>query len=426
MAMLDVIMLAQTSAFDAVAATQAYLDTVPPEQAAKVAAYHEGQNWLNLWGNLLTIAIFVLLLQTGFSKALRNGMERGLPHWLAALPVIFVLLLASTVLTFPFAYYVGFMREHAFDLATQNFGEWFGDYLMASALSLVTSSLALWALYGLMRWLKNLWWIIGAVGGGAMVALLIMASPVYLDPLFNEYTPLEQGELRDGLEAIAEASGIPASDIVVYNASAQTNRITANVSGLGSTVRIALGDTLLDQASEEEILAVMAHEIGHYVLGHTYRTVIFSVFVLAAGFAFVHFSFGWANRRFGKTWDIKTIGDVAGLPLFLAIFTVYSTLLIPVQNNYVRWGEMEADAYGLDAARQPDGFATSALRISTYRKIDPSPLEEFLFHHHPSGRSRVMRAMEWKAEQLALGAADQTPELALERARSIFAEPVED
>ncbi len=426
MLLLDIIAAGQATAFDAVAATQAYIDTVPAEQVAQVAAYHEGQNWLNLASGVLAIVIFFVLLQIGFAKNLRDRFERSMPNWLARLPFIFVLILVATVLTFPLDYYVGFVREHAFDLATQDFGGWFGDYLTANAVGLAISSLSLWLLYALINWLKSSWWIVGAIGGGALVALLIMASPVYIAPLFNDYTPLEQGELRDGLEAIAAASGIPASDIVVYNASAQTTRLTANVSGLGSTVRIALGDTLLDQASEEEILSVMAHEIGHYVLGHTTRTIYFTVAILAFGFAFVHFSFGWANRRFGGSWSIRGIGDIAGLPLFLLLFTFYSTLLIPVQNNYVRWGEMEADAYGLEAARQPDGFATTALRISTYRKIEPSAIEEFLFHHHPSGRSRIERAMNWKAEQLALGADDQSTELALDRARSIFEESAQE
>jgi STE24 endopeptidase len=166
----------------------------------------------------------------------------------------------------------------------------------------------------------------------------------------------------------------------------------------------------------------MAHEMGHYVLGHSYRMIYYFLAIALGGFLFVHFTFGWASRRFGAKWDIKNIGDIAGMPLFFALFAIYSTAITPVQYNIIRSGEVAADEFGLDAAREPDGFATTALRLSTYRELEPEPWEEFLFRHHPSGASRVRMAMEWKERELAAGATDIDPALRLDRARAIFAE----
>ncbi len=422
MAIAELLSVAQVAAFDVGEATRAYLDTMPAEQAAQTAAYHEGQIWLILWNAVLNVAVLYVLLQTRFAAGLRDRLEGRMPTWLAPLPFAAVFLIVSTLMTFPLTYYEKFVREHTYGLATQDFGAWFGEWLMTFGIGTLIGALFLWIFYLLIRALKNTWWIFGTVFAAGFIYLMVMFAPVYLAPLFNEYTPLEAGELRDNILELAEANNIPADDVYVYTSSDQSNRITANVSGVGATTRISLGDTMIEQADLDEIRDVMAHEMGHYALGHTRRGVIFISLMFFAGFAFVHFSFGWANAKFGRRWDIKNIGDIAGMPLFFALLTVFSLVVTPIQYNQTRRGELEADAYALEAAREPDGAATVALRLSTYRELEPSPIEEFLFRHHPSGATRVRLAMEWKAAELAAGADDQTTELQLERARAIFAE----
>jgi STE24 endopeptidase len=166
-------------------------------------------------------------------------------------------------------------------------------------------------------------------------------------------------------------------------------------------MRISLNDNLLNRCSLAQIEPVMGHEIGHYVLNHVYKTLIFAVVVIVVGFAFLRWSFEAACARWGTAWGIRDAGDTAGLPLALSLLSVYFFVLTPVLNTQTRVEEAEADLFGINASGQPDGEAQVDLMLGEYRKLDPSPLEEALFYDHPSGHSRILMAMKWKAEHLA-------------------------
>jgi STE24 endopeptidase len=236
------------------------------------------------------------------------------------------------------------------------------------------------------------------------LVFVVLISPVYIDPLFNKYELLADVRVKDEIVRLARASGIETQDVYQFDASRQTTRVSANVSGFLGTMRIRLNDNLLNRSSLPEIKAVMGHEIGHYVLNHVYETIVFFAIVLVGGFAFVRSSFDSALRRWGSGWSIEGIGDVAGLPLLAALLSVYFFLLTPILNTYVRVNEAEADLYGLQAAREPEGFADVALKLGEYRKLEPGPIEEWLFFDHPSGRSRIRMAMQWKAAQRSIPA----------------------
>jgi STE24 endopeptidase len=189
--------------------------------------------------------------------------------------------------------------------------------------------------------------------------------------------------------------------VFVVDASRQSKRISANVSGFGSTMRITLNDNLLNRSSPESIRAVMGHEMGHYVLNHVYKGLLFFSVVIVVMFSFLKWAYGRALARWGTGWGIRDVGDTAGLPLALAILTAFFLVTGPLLTSYTRVTEAEADMFGLNASREPDGFAQAALQLSEYRKLDPSPLEEFLFFDHPSGRARIFASMRWKAEHEA-------------------------
>jgi len=144
----------------------------------------------------------------------------------------------------------------------------------------------------------------------------------------------------------------------------------------------------------------MAHELGHYVLNHIYKIIIMLGLVLAIGFACVQWAFDRVNARLGEHWGVRGAGDTAALPLLAALFSVYLFAMTPLVNTIIRSQEVEADLFGLNAAREPDAFAEVALKLSEYRKMDPGPIEEFLFFDHPSGRNRIFAAMRWKAETI--------------------------
>jgi len=187
------------------------------------------------------------------------------------------------------------------------------------------------------------------------------------------------------------------------DASRQTKRVSANVAGFLGTTRIALNDNLLKQCTLPEIREVMAHEMGHYILNHSMKLVLyFSIFFLL-GFAALRAFFQGAVQRWGERWGVRGIADPAGLPLLSLIFTTVFFLLTPVINTAIRVTEREADAFSINTAREPDGMAKVALKLGEYRKLDPTPLEEFIFFDHPSGRARIRMAMDWKAAHLPSG-----------------------
>jgi STE24 endopeptidase len=230
------------------------------------------------------------------------------------------------------------------------------------------------------------------------VAFVALIAPVYIFPIFNKYTKLQEAHIKDPILSMARANGIPATEVYEFDASRQSNRVSANVSGFAGTQRISLNDNLLKRCTLPEIETSMGHEMGHYVLNHAYKGLVMIGVVIVIGSAFLNWGNNYALARWGERWSIRGIADVAVLPLAVAVLSVYFFIMTPVINMITRTIEYEADMYGLNAAQQPDGEANVDLMLGEYRKLDPGPVEEFLFFDHPSGRTRITAAMRWKAE----------------------------
>ena len=391
--------------FDAVAATNAYLATVPADKKARSDAYFEGGYWLILWDFLYGAAVALLLLSTRLSSRMRALAERITRfHPLRTFAYWVQYLLATTALTFPLTIYEGFIREHQYGLATQTFAPWLGDQLKSLALGLLLGGLAVTALFGIVRRLPRTWHLWGAVAGLVLTALFTMIFPVFIAPVFNQYTKLTDPTVRDPILSLARANGIPATEVYEVDASRQSTRISANVSGFLGTERITLNDNLLKRSTLPEIMSVMGHEMGHYVLNHVYKGLVFSLIVMVVFFAGLRRVLEWSLARWGARWEIRGVTDPAVLPLAVLIVSIFSFLYTPIGNTVTRTMEYEADMYGLNAVRQPDAFATIALKLGEYRKLSPSPIEEMLLFDHPSGRTRIYSAMRWKAENLNTGA----------------------
>jgi STE24 endopeptidase len=238
------------------------------------------------------------------------------------------------------------------------------------------------------------WWVWGAAVSILFFAFVNLIAPVYFFPLFNKYTKLQDARIKDPILSMARVNGILATEVYGFDASRQSNR----VSGLAGTQRISLNDNLLKRCALPEIETTMGHEMGHYVLNHEYKGLIMIGVVIVIGFAFLDWGITFALARWGEQWGIRGITDVAVLPLAVAVLSVYFFIMTPVTNRITRTMEYEADMYGLNAAQQPDGEANVDLMLGEYRKLDPSPIEEFIFFDHPSGRTRITSAMRWKAE----------------------------
>ena len=401
---------AHAQGLDVEAATRAYLALLQGPARAKSDAYFEGGYWLILWNALAAVATYLLILATGSSAAFRRLAERVTKRrWLVPAVYAAVLTVVVALILLPWTIYTDFVREAQYGLMNQTFDAWFGDWAKGTALSLIFDPLLAMAIYAVIRQAPRNWWLWGTGVMTAFLAFGALIGPVFIAPLFNTYSEMPAGPLRDRIVAVARANHIPAEHIYVSDASRQTKRISANVSGIGPTIRITLNDNLLKRTAPDEVLAVMGHEMGHYVLGHVWRLIgLFALVIGALLFAVSRI----APRLIASNprWRVAGVADPASAPVLLLLASVAGVILTPVQNGIIRGGESEADAFGLNAARQPDGFAKTALRLSEYRKLEPGPIEEIVFFDHPSGRTRIRMAMQWKKDHVP-GATMAKPEL---------------
>ena len=274
-----------------------------------------------------------------------------------------------------------------------------GEQLIFIAVDTLLAAILWMGVHVAIRRLPRNWWLGGAGLTIGVMMVTITLAPVYLDPLFNDYTPLPDGPVKTEVLKLARANGVPADNVYLVDACRQSDRISANVKGLFGTTRVALNDNLMKQDSHE-IRSVMAHELGHYVLNHMWKLIITVALLIAVSLALVAVGTPWLLARFGGRWGIEGMADPSVLPALTIVISLVFFLGTPITNSMIRVQEQEADVFGLNAARAPDGFARIAMKLSQYRKIEPSPLEEVIFFDHPSGHTRVITAMRWKAEHL--------------------------
>ena len=304
------------SQFDIKAAVDAYLAKMPPDQRARSDAYFEGGYWLLLWDFLSAAFVLWLMLHFRWSAKMRNLAERitrfrpiqTVFYWVQFIVVF-------SILTFPLGIYEGYFREHKYGLLNQNFGEWMRDQLVGLAVGVVLGAILMVPLFGLVRRLGKSWWVWGAVLMIVFFAFVSLIAPVYIAPLFNKYKSLENVRVKDSILQMARANGIPARDVYEFDASKQSNRVSANVSGFANTMRISLNDNLLKRCTLPEIQTTMGHEMGHYVLNHEYKGLVISGVLILIGFAFVNWGINFALAKWGSVWDIRGITDLAVLPL---------------------------------------------------------------------------------------------------------------
>ncbi len=390
-----------TPQFDAAKATDTWLSRMEAPARQKSDSYFEGGYGLRLVELGYGLVIAALLLWLQISARIRDWAEERTHSRTYQVMLYAIVYIASVaVFSLPLSVYEGFFREHAYGFSNQSLLQWGGDFATGFAVILAAGVLVLPIIYGAMRAARANWWIWAS---GLSIIFLIIAlviSPLAIEPLFNHYSPLPEGPLKAEILSLARANGVPASTVWQVDESRQTTRISANVSGFLGTSRIALGDNLLKQASPGEVLAVVGHEMGHYVMDHTTKLVLLFGLIIITGFGFTAWCFHFATDMFGGNWQVRRPDDIAGLPLLMAIFSIFLFFAAPLTNTILRRTEHEADIFGVNAARKPDAFASVVLKLSATRKLDPGAWEETIFYDHPSGRSRIETMMRWKKEHV--------------------------
>ena len=381
---------------DADAATQAYLDRLPADVVASSNAYFEGGYWLILWNLLWGLAISWVLLAGRRGAHVRDWCERkGRKPFLRDMFFGGFFAIVSWALSLPLDIYQGFVREHQYEMATQTFGPWFAEHVTSLGVGVVVTSLMVGVLFAIIRAARERWWLWGAVGMTAFMVVSIMISPVWIDPLFNTYRPVTDQRVKQAVLQMAQADGVPADNVYEFDASRQTTRVSANVSGIFGSAAVRLNDNLL-KTTLPEIRAVMGHELGHYVMNHIYKAIMEFALLFFAAFLFAKWAMEGLLRTQGVRWGLRGVGDVAALPLYAAVFGIFFFFATPIVNTMTRVQEIEADRFGLNLAREPHGEAEVDLKLAEYRKPDPGAIEEFIFFDHPSTRFRIHDAMRWR------------------------------
>ena len=379
--------------FDPQAATAAYIDSLGADALAKAAAYTTGGHWLLLWNLLVSALIAWLIVRSGILD--RIGAKLGAHRLnLKAFVIAAAYFLVANLFSLPWTLYQEWWRELGYGRTSQPIGDFLGQSALSVAIFAVLIGLFFVGVYALMRRAGRFWWVWSGGLTAVALSIFLLAGPVFIEPLFNDYQPVPAGEVRDALVVMAKQAGVPEDRLFVYDGSRQSNNFTANVSGLAGSARIAISDIAFKGASLDEVKAVTGHEIGHYVLGHVWRTVILLSVVAVLFFFVADRTFPWFARAFGSS---ASIGDPTGLPVLVFMVSLFLLLAQPLVNGTIRTGENEADQYSLETVNLPDALASALVKTAEYRYPRPSRLQEMLFYTHPSVERRVRRAMDWKA-----------------------------
>ena len=369
-----------------------WLSTLSAEELALARDYTAGNHWLILWGLVVSALVTWLIVRSGILDRLSAKLaHRGFV--LRTFTVVATYLIVSALLGLPLSIYQNWYRERQYDLSSQPLGDFLGQAAISMVIGAVVMGVFLLGVYWLIRKAGRLWWL----WSGALVAVgasfMLLIAPVVIEPIFNEYEPIPEGEVRDGVLALAAEAGVPETRVFMYDGSRQSNNFTANVSGVGGSARIAISDVALDEAPLDEVLAVTGHEIGHYTSGHIWRMLAVLSIMAMLIFFLMDRTYGWFARRFGSEAELS---DPRGVPVFLFVFGLFFSLAEPVFNTLIRTGEIEADIYSLENVGLPDALSAALVKTAEYRYPLAGPVEEAIFYTHPTVENRVRTAMEWK------------------------------
>lgn len=375
------------------AATARYIDGLGAANLEKAAAYTHGNHWILLWNLVVAGLVTWLIVKWGLLDRIerRLGERRGLRAFAVGLTYFLV----SAVITLPWTIYEGWFRETSYGRTSQPIGDFLLQATMSTVISSILAALLLMGVYWLIRRTGKRWWLWSGGLVAAAMAFIILLSPVLIEPLFNKYEPVPAGEVHDAVVEMAGRAGVPADRVFMYNGSRQSNNFTANAGGVGSTARVAISDVALKSASLDEVRAVTGHEIGHYVLKHTWYGILFFSVAAIVLFWLADRLFPRFARAFGSN---ASVGDPRGLPVLMFMGAAFMLLISPLLNSFARTIETQADVYSLETENKPDGLASALVKTAEYRYPRPGKLEEIVFYDHPSVENRVRRAMRWKAD----------------------------
>ena len=382
--------------FDPAAATAAYLATLSPAAHARATAYTQGGHWLLLWSWLVSVVAAWLIVRSGVLASAEAGLQKRKPRLvLVSLLLTALFVIIDAVLELPWEVYAHWWREKSYGLTSQAFAGWLTEQTIGLGVSVVMTGVFMAVLYAVIRRSPRWWWAWAGGVVGVFVLVGMVLAPIYIEPIFNHYTPAPAGPVRDAIVALARKADVPSDKIFIYDGSRQSNRYTANVSGLFGSARVAMSDVMFKKGADlAEVRGVVGHEMGHYRQGPLILAGPFALLAVLA-FGLTQLLFAPAARLMGAR--VASIADPAGLPVLMAVIATLGLVGTPLTSTLTRWVEADADSFSLRVAGEPDGMAKALVKSIEYRASSPSDLEEWLFYDHPSVQHRVRKAMDWKA-----------------------------
>jgi Zn-dependent protease with chaperone function len=364
---------------------------VPPPSDKAMAYYRSGNVW---WSAdlVLSIAVLVVFLATGFSATLRDVAARAGRKWFFTLVIYYVLFtLINYLVDLPRAYFEDFVREHAYGLSNQTLAKWSSDMAKSFAVNCIVGSLVIWVPYLLLRKSPRRWWLYTGLALIPFIVVANLVAPIWIAPLFNKFEPMHDKALEARILAMADRAGIEGSRVFEVNKSVDTKTLNAYVAGLFNTKRIVLWDTIIARMTPPELLFVMGHEMGHYVLGHVWYGVAFNTLLIMASLYAAYRAAGAVLARWGTRFGFVTLADVASLPLLLLLISGFSLVVTPLTLAFTRHLEHEADRFGLEMTRtnHSAGAAFVKLQEDALANPRPGPLFKLWRESHPPLGERI-------------------------------------
>ena len=371
------------------------LEAAPPADSPESRRYNRIKRWLSVADFAVGFALLVVLLATGWTGTLRDLALRGASqnYSYAVFLYVLMLMLIGKVIGIPLDYY-SFRLEHTYNLSNQRLRSWLWDEFKGLLVGLVMATIAVELLYMLMRLSPQYWWLIAWAMFLGLMVLLAQLAPVVLFPIFYKFEPLENEELKRRLVVLSERAGTRVRGVYKWHLSEKSKKANAALTGLGATRRIILADTLLDNYSDDEIEAVLAHELGHHVHRHMLKSVFVQAGITLFGFWLANYVLSYAVERLNM---FERMSDFASLPLLILVSTILSFLLMPALNAYSRFNERQADRYCFQSVASVAPFISAMNKLAEQNLAEKSPAHwvEWLFHSHPATGKRIAAAEAW-------------------------------
>ncbi len=346
--------------------------------------------------------IYLAVLVLGVSRALQTWVTRATKQFVFQIALyVFWLSLIVTVLTLPLDF-VSYRISRAYGISTQSFFHWLKDQLTDFGVNYVVMFVIVMVLYWLIRRFKKRWWFYAWVLSVPFTIFFTFIQPVVIDPLYNDFYPLKDKALEEEILALAKEAHIPAEHVFEVNMSKKTNALNAYVTGIGSHSRIVLWDTTLKRLRENEVLFIMAHEMGHYVMKHVYWGVAGYILLIFFGLYITSRLMKWMIGRWGEHLRIKEIKEIASLPLFLLVISLLNFSVSPLVNAVSRYEEHAADKYALELTGNAEAGISSFQKLTKagLSQVNPPYLVKIFRYTHPTILERIVFLKHVQSSQL--------------------------